>query len=62
MSGRLAPPSYRVIQCAFDDLESQIRRRDRYTLEHVTQNGETYTLFFLLKEKRESGLSEHVED
>lgn len=48
--GSLSMPTYRVIRCEYTSLEGEIRRRDRYDLEHVTQDADgTYTLFFRLK-------------
>lgn len=63
ISGRLSRPTYRVVLVhtrtadEFDRLEGEIRKRNWYELDHVTQNadGSAYTLFFRLKDEfRES--------
>lgn len=47
-----ARPTSRVIHSSFENLEEEIRKRDKfYTLDHVTQAGEVYTLFFCLREE-----------
>lgn len=46
---RFARPTWRVIQCAFSALESELRKRDEYDLTAVTQLGEVYTLFLRKK-------------
>lgn len=48
-STRFAKPSYRVIVRKFEQLEEEIRKRTAYRLDHVTQLGDDYTLFFQLK-------------